>query len=101
MRYFLSVIAQGSGFASPDERAAIDAFNDKLVANEHWVFGAGVAGPEAATAAQPLTTARALVLFLYFAAITIAALVDVLRRQRVSLDEGAIDLVGLGCQDAV
>jgi hypothetical protein len=49
MRYFLSVIAHGSGIASPDEMAAIDAFNDKLVANGHWVFGAGVAGPDAAT----------------------------------------------------
>ena len=49
MRYFLSVITSGSGLASPDEMAAINAFNEKLEANGHWVFGAGVAGPEAAT----------------------------------------------------
>jgi hypothetical protein len=49
MRYFLSVLTQETSFASPDEMAAIDAFNAKLEANGHWVFGAGVAGPEAAT----------------------------------------------------
>src|SRR3954447_13474803 len=49
MRYFLSVLTQGSGLASPDEMTATNAYNEKLEANGHWVFGAGVAGPDAAT----------------------------------------------------
>jgi len=49
MRYFLSVLTQNTGLATAEEMAAIDVFNEKLEANGHWVFGAGVAGPEAAT----------------------------------------------------
>jgi len=32
-----------------DEMAAIDAFNDRLVAAGHWVFAGGLASPSSAT----------------------------------------------------
>jgi hypothetical protein len=49
MQYLISVIADTAGLATPDEMAAIDAFNDRLQAEGHWVFAAGLAAPNSAT----------------------------------------------------
>jgi hypothetical protein len=49
MQYLVSVIHDGTGSATPTEMAAIDAFNDRLEADGHWVFAAGLASPSAAT----------------------------------------------------
>jgi hypothetical protein len=49
MQYLVSVIADTTALATPDEMAAIDAFNDRLIAEGHWVFGAGLAAPDSAT----------------------------------------------------
>src|ERR1700733_2503918 len=49
MRYLVSVINDSDDLATPDEMAAIDAFNDRLEAEGHWVFAGGLAGPSSAT----------------------------------------------------
>ena len=49
MKYFLSVIAEGSELATPGEMERIDAFNEKLRKNGHWVFAAGLGFPGTAT----------------------------------------------------
>ena len=49
MQYLVSVIFDKAGSATPDEEAAIDAFNDRLVAEGHWVFAGGLAAPSTAT----------------------------------------------------
>ena len=49
MQYLVSVIHDQPGLATPDEMAAIDAFNDRLQAEGHWVFAGGLASPSAAT----------------------------------------------------
>ena len=49
MQYLVSVIFDQAGLATPDEQAAIDAFNDRLVAEGHWVFAGGLAAPSSAT----------------------------------------------------
>lgn len=49
MRFLLSVIDATAGLATGDEMAAIDAFNDGLRANGHWVMAAGVSSPSTAT----------------------------------------------------
>ena len=49
MQYLVSVIDDTAGLATPDEMAAIDAFNDRLVAEGHWVFAGGLAAPSSAT----------------------------------------------------
>jgi hypothetical protein len=49
MQYLVSVIDDTTGLATPDEMAAIDAFNDRLQAEGHWVFAAGLAAPSSAT----------------------------------------------------
>ena len=49
MQYLVSVIYDTTGLATPDEMAAIDAFNDRLQAEGHWVFAAGLAAPSSAT----------------------------------------------------
>jgi hypothetical protein len=49
MQYLVSVIDDTAGLATPDEMAAIDAFNDRLQAEGHWVFAAGLAAPSSAT----------------------------------------------------
>ena len=49
MQYLVSVIDDTAGLATPDEDAAIDAFNDRLQAEGHWVFAAGLAAPSSAT----------------------------------------------------
>jgi hypothetical protein len=58
MQYLISVIDDKTlrsdtelqtGTASADEMAAIDAFNERLIADGHWVFAGGLAAPSTAT----------------------------------------------------
>jgi hypothetical protein len=49
MQYLVSVIDDTTGLATSDEMAAIDAFNDRLRANGHWVFAGGLGTPDSAT----------------------------------------------------
>ncbi|OXM66239.1 MULTISPECIES: YciI family protein [Amycolatopsis] len=49
MQYLFSVIHDQAGLATPEEDAAIDGFNDRLRAEDHWVFAAGLAAPGTAT----------------------------------------------------
>lgn len=49
MQYLVSVIDDRTGFATPTELAAIDAFNDRLRAENHWVFAGGLGSPDTAT----------------------------------------------------
>ena len=49
MQYLVSVINDKPGLATPDEMAAINVFNDRLVAEGYWVFAGGLASPSSAT----------------------------------------------------
>jgi hypothetical protein len=51
MHYLISVIAGGGSpnAATQAEMTAIDAFNDRLETEGHWVFAAGLAEPSTAT----------------------------------------------------
>jgi hypothetical protein len=49
MQYLLSVIDDGTGLATPTEKADIDAFNERLQAEGHWVFAGGLGSPDPAT----------------------------------------------------
>jgi hypothetical protein len=49
MQYLLSVIDDTSGSATPDEMSHLDAFNDGLSADGHWVFAGGLGEPDTAT----------------------------------------------------
>ena len=50
MRYLVSVIFdEQSGMATADEMATIDAFNERLEAEGHWVFAGGLGSPSTAT----------------------------------------------------
>ena len=49
MQYLVSVIHDSASLATPDEHAAIDVFNERLVAEGHWVFAGGLAAPSSAT----------------------------------------------------
>jgi hypothetical protein len=49
MRYLVSVIDDQTGSATPAEMAAIDAFNERLETQSHWVFAGGLASPGTAT----------------------------------------------------
>src|SRR5271165_3736820 len=49
MKYLVSVIDDTAGLATPDEMAAIDAFNDRLEAEGNWVFAGGLAAPSSAS----------------------------------------------------
>jgi hypothetical protein len=63
MQYLISVIDDTTGLAAPDAPAAadpaaappadevstLDAFNDRLEAEGHWVFAGGLAAPSTAT----------------------------------------------------
>ncbi len=49
MQYLVSVIDDTVGLATPSEMAAINAFNDRLEAEGHWVFAGGLASPSSAT----------------------------------------------------
>ena len=44
MRYIVFVIDGPGNPASANEMQHIDAFNDKLQANNHWITAAGIAG---------------------------------------------------------
>ena len=49
MQYLVSVITDTGDLGTPAEMAAIDVFNDRLQAEGHWVFAAGLAAPSSAT----------------------------------------------------
>src|ERR1700735_1046203 len=49
MQYLVSVIHDSTEPATPDEMAAIDAFNDRLIAEGHWVFAGGLGSTSSAT----------------------------------------------------
>ncbi|WP_028925521.1 YciI family protein [Pseudonocardia acaciae] len=49
MQYLVSVIDDRTGSATADEMAAIEAFNERLRAEGHWVFAGGLASPSTAT----------------------------------------------------
>jgi hypothetical protein len=49
VQYLVSVIDDRTGSATPDEMAAINAFNDRITAEGHWVFAGGLASPSTAT----------------------------------------------------
>lgn len=49
VHYVMSVLDDRSNSATPEEMAAIDAFNDRLRAEGHWVFAGGLAAPTTAT----------------------------------------------------
>lgn len=49
MKFLVSVIHDKSDLATSDEMAAIDVFNDRLVAERHWVFAGGLSSPSDAT----------------------------------------------------
>ena len=49
MQYLVSVIFDQAGLATPEEMAAIDVFNDRLIADGQWVFAAGLSAPDTAT----------------------------------------------------
>ena len=49
MQYLVSVIHDASDLATSDEMAAIDVFNDRLIAEGHWVFAGGLGAPSSAT----------------------------------------------------
>lgn len=49
MRYLVSVIDSATGTATPAETAAIDAYNDRLRSDGHWVLACGLGAPGTAT----------------------------------------------------
>jgi|SRR5580692_3488727 hypothetical protein len=49
MQYLVSVINNTDDLATADEMAAIDVFNDGLIAEGHWVFAGGLGAPSSAT----------------------------------------------------
>lgn len=62
MRFLISVIDDQTGKATPEEMAAIDAFNERLQAAGQWVVACGITAPSAATVidnrgAEPVVTA--------------------------------------------
>lgn len=61
MQFLMSVIDTESNSGTPEERAAIDVFNERLIADGHWVFAGGLHSPSLATTVdhrgeQPLIT---------------------------------------------
>ena len=48
-QYLLSVITDSLDLATQEEMAAIDVFNDRMIADGHWVFAGGLGGPDTAT----------------------------------------------------
>jgi len=49
MRFVIVVVDGGSNTATSGEGAAIDAFNERLVAGNHLILAAGIAEPSRAT----------------------------------------------------
>ena len=61
MQYLVSVIHDSTKLAPPNEMAAIDVFNERLIAEGHWVFAGGLGAPSSATVidnrgAEPMFT---------------------------------------------
>jgi hypothetical protein len=48
-QYLISVLTDTTDTATADEMAAIDVFNEQLLADGHWVFAGGLASPSTAT----------------------------------------------------
>jgi len=42
MKFIIFVIDDLSGSGTSDEMVAIDAFNEKLKANNHWIYAGGL-----------------------------------------------------------
>lgn len=49
MQFLISVLNDRHEFGTAEEQAAIDVFNDKLLADGQWVFAGGLGFPETAT----------------------------------------------------
>ena len=49
MQYMVSVIDDKANNGTQEEMDAVDAFNDKLIADGNWVFAGGLADPSTAT----------------------------------------------------
>jgi hypothetical protein len=49
MQYLFSVIHDSAELATQSEMTAIDAFNEELIADGHWVFAGGLGFPDTAT----------------------------------------------------
>jgi hypothetical protein len=49
MQYLVSVIDDTPDSGTAEEMSAIDAFNEGLQADGHWVFAAGIGAPSTAT----------------------------------------------------
>jgi hypothetical protein len=49
MQYLVSVINDRTDDATPAEQAAIDVFNDRLIAEGKWLFAGGLGSPSTAT----------------------------------------------------
>jgi hypothetical protein len=49
MQYLVSVIDDRTNSGTPEEAVAIDAFNERLQADGHWVFAGGLNAPSTAT----------------------------------------------------
>ena len=61
MQFLISVIDTTTGSGTAAEMAAIDAFNDRLMADGHWVFAGGLTAPSVAEVidgrgARPVST---------------------------------------------
>ena len=48
-KFVMFVIADSTELASPNERENIDAFNEKLQANNQWIYAAGICDHPQAT----------------------------------------------------
>ena len=48
-QYLISVLNNTTDLATEAEMAAIDVFNDQLIADGHWVFAGGLAAPDTST----------------------------------------------------
>jgi hypothetical protein len=48
-QYLISVLHDTTDSATAEEMAAIDAFNEQLQADGHWVFAGGLGSPNTAT----------------------------------------------------
>jgi hypothetical protein len=60
-QYLMSVLNDSDELATPEEMAAIDAFNEQMQADGYWVFAGGLAAPANATvvdarAGEPVVT---------------------------------------------
>jgi hypothetical protein len=49
MHYLVSVITDSADLSTPDEQAAIDEFNQRLMDEGYWVFAGGLGSPDIAT----------------------------------------------------